>query len=323
MWVLFCAMLYVNRTKGAAMRTLIKVILMLLVLSSAAVSATPEGAVEGTVVPPDASALVAAIREGNTIATVRAGGKDGKFRLTLSAGTYTITVSAPVSSFPIRLDGVAVKPGETTTLMPLQIMPGSGRAVLAGRIIPPRPDSEIKLIYEGKERAAVYTDQEGRYEFKELPAGTYEVRATAPGHAEDISPVAIPENQRVQQTAVLLPIVATDGVDWAAGKIRATGVGSPPANADNAGAARAMTQRAALADAQRNLLRTVEQIKIDGERNVRAIMRDRNVTERVQGYLKGYTVVSERELEGGRIEIILELPLTGSAGLSRFIVDQP
>jgi hypothetical protein len=84
-----------------------------------------------------------------------------------------------------------------------------------------------------------------------------------------------------------------------------------------------MTQRAALADAQRNLLRTVEQIKIDGERNVRAIMRDRNVTERVQGYLKGYTVVSERELEGGRIEIILELPLTGSAGLSRFIVDQP
>jgi len=319
MWVLYCAMLYVNRTKGVPMRTLIKAICMLLVLSSAAVSAPPEGSVEGTVVPPDASARVAAIREGNTISTVRAGGQDGKYRLTLAVGTYTIIVTAPVSSFPIRLEGVVVKAGETTTLMPLQIMPGSGKAVLAGRIIPPRPDSEIKLLYEGKERAAVHTDREGRYEFKELPAGTYEVRATAPGHADDISPIVIPENQRVQQIAVLLPIVATDGVDWAAGKIRATGVGSPPANADNAGAARAMTQRAALADAQRNLLRTVEQIKIDGARNVRAVMGDRNVTERIQGFLKGYTVVSERELDGGRIEIMLELPLTGPAGLSHFI----
>lgn len=196
--------------------------------------------------------------------------------------------------------------------------PASGKAILTGRIIPPSPDSEIKLIYEGKERASVRTDREGKYEFKELPAGAYEVRATAPGHADDIAPVVIPENQTVRQIAVLFPIVAVDGVDWAAGKIRAIGVGLPP---PNAGAPRAMAQRAALADAQRNLLRTVEQIKIDGERNVRTIMRNRNVAERIQGFLKGYTVVSERELEGGRIEIMLELPLTGPAGLSRYIAE--
>jgi len=29
------------------------------------------------------------------------------------------------------------------------------------------------------------------------------------------------------------------------------------------------------------------------------------VAERIQGFVKGYTVVSERELEGGRIEIVL------------------
>ncbi|MHB8846449.1 MAG: carboxypeptidase-like regulatory domain-containing protein, partial [Nitrospirota bacterium] len=208
------------------MRTLITRVLILLVLSSAAAMSAPqEGAIEGTFEPPDAAAQVSAVQEGRTAATLNAEGRNGKFRMALAAGIYTITVSAPVSSFPIRLDNIVVKPGETTALPPLRIMPGSGRAVLAGRIIPPRPDSEVRLFQEGKERAAVRTDREGRYEFQELPAGRYEVKASAPGHADDVAPVVIPENQRVQQTAVLLPIVSTEGVDWAAGKIRAAGVG--------------------------------------------------------------------------------------------------
>ena len=303
------------------MRVSITLILILVAFSSFAGSAAQEGAVEGTFLPRDATAQVSAIQEGKVIAMTHAGELGGRFRLSLAAGTYTIMVSAPVSSFPIRLDGVVVKAGATTTLPQLLIMPGSGKAVLEGRVIPPRPDSDITLLSEGKERARLRTDREGRYEFRELPAGTYEMRASAPGFAADMTPVVIPENQRVQQTAVLLPIVATDGVDWAAGKVRATGVGSPPKDAGNAGAVRAMTQRAALADAQRNLLRTVEQIKVDGSRTVGTIMRSRSGAERIQGFLKGYTTVSERELEDGRIEIILELPLTGPAGLSRFITE--
>jgi hypothetical protein len=301
------------------MRLPITVMFILLVLSSAVGSAPPKGIVEGSLDPPDAKVQVSAVRDGATIATVQAPG--GKFRLPLEAGTYTIVVSAPVSSFPIRLEDVVVQPQETTTLPPLLIMPGSGKAVLVGRIIPPRADSEITLIHQGKERAAARTDREGRYEFKELPAGEYEVRASAPGYAPDIAPVAIPENQRVQQTAVLFPIVATDGVDWTAGHIRAAGVGSPPPGDGNPGAVRAMTERAALADAQRNLLRIVEQITIDGQHSVGTMMGSRNVRERIQGFLKGYRVVSERTLEDGRIEIILELPLTGPAGLSHAIAE--
>jgi hypothetical protein len=303
------------------MRTLIKQILVMLALSSVAMSMPQDGTIEGTLDPPDASAQVSAIQEGKAVAAVNAGGQYGKFRLGLAAGTYTIIVTAPVSSFPIRLDNIVVKPGETTALPSLRIMPGSGKAVLAGRIIPPRPASEVRLMYEGKERAAVRTDQEGKYEFKELPAGNYEVRATAPGHADDVAPVVIPENQQVQQTSVLLPIVSTSGVDWTAGKIRAAGVGSPPTSAENAAQARAMTQRAAIADAQRNLLRTIEQIKIDGGRSVGTMMRNKSFAERIQGFVKGYTVVSEREMEGGRIEVILELPLTGPSGLSRYIIE--
>jgi hypothetical protein len=304
------------------MRISITTMLILLVLASAAGSTPQEGTIEGTLEPSDALAQVSAIQEGKTIATVNVGGQNGIFRLGLAAGTYTIIVSAPVSSFPIRLENIVVKPAETTALPPLRIMPGSGKAILAGRIIPPRPDSEIRLIHEGKARAVVRTDGEGKYEFKELPAGSYEVRATAPGHADDVTAVLIPENQRVQQqTAVLLPIVSTAGVDWTTGKIRATGVGSPPMNTENAGQAQAMAQRAAIADAQRNLLRTIEQIKIDGGRSVGIMMRNKNMAERIQGFVKGSSVVSEQQLEGGRIEVILELPLTGPSGLSRYIIE--
>jgi hypothetical protein len=50
-------------------------------------------------------------------------------------------------------------------------------------------------------------------------------------------------------------------------------------------------------------------------------MRNKNIALKIQGFIKGYTVVSERELEGGRIEVVLELSLTGPAGLSRYITE--
>ena len=298
-------------------------LVMALAFSAAAAGAAQDGIVEGTLDPPNATAQVSAIREGSTIATVSAGGHGGKFKLAVGAGTYSIMVSAPVSSYPVRLYNVVVKAGETTTLPLILIVPGSGKAVLTGRIIPPRADSEVKLIQEGKERAAARSDQDGRYEFRGLPAGEYEVRATAPGYAEDIAPVTIPENQRVQQTAVLLAVAPIEGVDWTTGVIRAAGVGSPPQNAGNPSADRAMTQRAAMADAQRNLLRIVEQIRIDDQRTVKNFMATGKGVQRIQGYLSGFKVVSERDLSDGRIEIILQLPLKGPAGLQRYLAEEP
>jgi hypothetical protein len=197
----------------------------------------------------------------------------------------------------------------------------AGTASLTGRVIPPGPGVEVKLLSEGRERAAVRTDSEGRYEFKEIPDGTYEVRASLPGHAEDRAPVAIAGNGKVEHTAVLLPIAALDGVDWEGGKIRATGVGLPPPDASNATVRRAMAERAAFADGQRNLLRTIEQIRLDSGRNVRSAMGNRDFAAKIQGFVKGYAVVSERELEDGKIEVVLELPLTGPNGLSRYVAE--
>jgi len=50
-------------------------------------------------------------------------------------------------------------------------------------------------------------------------------------------------------------------------------------------------------------------------------MGSKNIATKIEGFLKGYTVVSEREGEGGKIEVVLELPLTGPAGLSRYITE--
>jgi hypothetical protein len=131
--------------------------------------------------------------------------------------------------------------------------------------------------------------------------------------------VSIPEDRKIEHTAVLLPITSVEGVDWAGGKIRATGIGLPPPNAPNATVRKAMAERAALVDGQRNLLRTIEQISIDNNRNIKTAMANRNFAEKIQGFVKGYTVASTRELDNGKIEVVLELPLTGLSGLSRYV----
>jgi hypothetical protein len=41
--------------------------------------------------------------------------------------------------------------------------------------------------------------------------------------------------------------------------------------------------------------------------------------ERLQGYLRGYRIAAERDLDGGRVEVELELPLTGPGGLSSYV----
>jgi hypothetical protein len=279
-----------------------------------------EGTIEGSVRPPAPSVTVTAVRDGKTILAILANAQDGNFRLPVPAGIYTINVIVPDSPYPLSFHDITVKPGQTTVLPPIALTPAPvGKSVLSGRVKPPRPDTEVKLIYEGKERAAVHTDREGKYEFKELPAGTYLVQANLPGHADDAAQVVVPENQKVEQNAVLLPISSIDGVDWAAGKIRAAGIGLPPQHAENDTVRREMTKRAALADAQRNLLKTIEQIKIDAHQNVRTAMTDQVVASRIQGFIKGYTVVREKELDGGKYELILELPLNGPSGLSRLL----
>jgi hypothetical protein len=265
---------------------------------------------------------ITAVRDNKEVLTVPSGVQDGRFKLTLAAGVYAIKAGVPGSPYPLQVYDIRVKSGESTMLPPIDLTPASGTGVLSGRIKPVRHDAEVKRISEGNERAAVHVDREGKYEFKEVPAGSYIVRANAPGHAGDAMPIVITDKQRVELNTVLLPITPIDGVDWTAGKIRATGTGMPPQDAANETVRRELAKRAALTDARRNMLRIIEQMRMNDNQDMKSAMRDKNVASKVEGCLKGAAVISERELDAGAFEVVLELPLSGPEGLSRCIADE-
>ena len=79
-----------------------------------------------------------------------------------------------------------------------------------------------------------------------------------------------------------------------------------------------MAKRAALSAAERNLLLIVEQIKLDPKHDLKSTMAGDTFTVRISGFLKGYKVVEERDVNNG-VEVELELPLTGPGGLTGYI----
>ncbi len=83
-----------------------------------------------------------------------------------------------------------------------------------------------------------------------------------------------------------------------------------------------MAKRAAIADGQRNLLRIIEEIKTGPDTKLITVVGEKKYTETLSGFLQGYRVASERDLDGGRIEVELELPLTGPGGLSTYVRDK-
>jgi len=301
-------------------RTVVLFLLFVFVLT--ACSRKQEGIVEGTIVPPGTAADISAVRDGGAAPAVALNVRDGIFRSALPAGTYTLTVRTPGAPYPLTLRNIVVKAGDTTVVPLVELKPlAAGTACLSGRIVPSCPGAEVKLMHEGQERAAVRVGPEGTYEFKELPGGTYEIQASAPGHAGDSSQVSINENQTQRRNAVLLPISSIGGVDWTSGKIQATGIGMPPPDLTNGTIRREMAKRAALLDAERNMLRTIEMIRVDDDHTVKTVMGDKRAALRIQGFLKGFSVISEKELQNGKMEVTIELPLTGPSGLSRYIAE--
>jgi len=287
------------------------------------VACTPRqiGTLKGTVSPAEPRAQITIAQNGTPVATLNTAAVDGTFSTEVKPGIYTVMITSPASTLPVTIMDVMIKAGKTTFIPPVNMGVQTGKAIVTGRITPVCPGTNVKLLCEGKERAA-HIGADGKYEFSELPAGNYTVKAEAPGYAEDTSPLTISSaDQTTEQNVLLLPITAIAGVDWASGKIRAAGHGLPPAQAASSIVRREMTRRAALLDAQRNLLKIVENIRISSTLDIKKYMKDANHAERIQGFIRGYTVARETERDDGSIDIILELPLTGPAGLSRFVTE--
>lgn len=104
-------------------------------------------------------------------------------------------------------------------------------------------------------------------------------------------------------------VKAQPGVNWAGQTVRATGSGAPDLKAQNPAQARLGAERAALADALRNLLSQVKGVSVDGTQKMGDLMGKDEVRLRVEGIVKGFKIVNKRYFSDSGVEVEVEVPL--------------
>jgi len=115
----------------------------------------------------------------------------------------------------------------------------------------------------------------------------------------------------------LTQAVGNGEIDWSEQVIRATGSGAPNPDAPNVAAARLGAERAAKADALRNILETIKGVRIDSETLVVNAMTQNDVIRtRVQGIVRGARTVNTRYLSDGAVEVTVEIRMASAAAPS-------
>ena len=106
--------------------------------------------------------------------------------------------------------------------------------------------------------------------------------------------------------------LSSGAINWSQGVVSAKGSGAPPKGITNPAQARLMTERAAKADALRNLLETVKGVRVDSETTVENFTaKSDRVLTRVSGIVVGARVVNTRYLSDGGVEVTVEVNMTG------------
>lgn len=104
-------------------------------------------------------------------------------------------------------------------------------------------------------------------------------------------------------------------INWQKGAntdIEALGSGFPPANMP-VGRAKVLARRAAIVDAQRNLLETLQGVQIDSDTLMRdLVVESDEVRTKVSGIIKGARIVSEKMNEDGSYEVVMSIPMYGT-----------
>ncbi len=107
-------------------------------------------------------------------------------------------------------------------------------------------------------------------------------------------------------------------INWTEMRISATGLGAPPENAANSAQARAMSKRAAVVVARRNLLEVVKHVRIDSKTLVKNYMvKNDRIQSRVKGVLKHSSVDKIVACSGG-YKATVSVPLTGKLSQAIF-----
>ncbi|EGO63984.1 LPP20 family lipoprotein [Acetonema longum] len=120
------------------------------------------------------------------------------------------------------------------------------------------------------------------------------------------------------------PVADGNGlVNWETDSVEAIGFGVPPANAFSSAQARNMARRAAIADAQRNLLESVQGVQVDSETTVENLAVSSDVINtRMSGMLKGYKIVNEQQMPDGSYQVVISVRMYGQNSLANAISGQ-
>ncbi len=101
-------------------------------------------------------------------------------------------------------------------------------------------------------------------------------------------------------------------INWSQGVVAAKGSGAPPKGITNLAQARLMAERAAKADALRNLLETVKGVRVDSETTVETFTtKSDRVLTRVSGIVIGARVAGTKYLSDGGVEVTVTVNMTG------------
>ena len=115
-----------------------------------------------------------------------------------------------------------------------------------------------------------------------------------------------------QQRGEVVEQKPTGVINWSQGTVTAKGNGAPPSGVTNMAQARLMAERAAKADALRNLLETVNGVQVDAETTVETFTtKSDRVLTRVSGIVIGARVVNTRYLSDGAVEVTVAVNMTG------------
>ena len=108
-------------------------------------------------------------------------------------------------------------------------------------------------------------------------------------------------------------------IDWSGNMVRATGTGVLDIDNPNTAQARLMAERAAVVVAQRNLLETLQGVRVDSETRVENFMTDYDVIyTRVEGIVRNARQVGPARYDSlaGIVEVELEMEIHSPQGLS-------
>lgn len=111
-------------------------------------------------------------------------------------------------------------------------------------------------------------------------------------------------------------------IDWTTGVIKVTGSGAPP-DRGSVAQKRLMAERAAIADAYRQLAEIINGVRVDSETVVKDFVTESDVIKtQVSAFIKGAQKVGKRYLSDGSVEVDMVVKLYGDSGLTKILEPQ-